>query len=123
LAVFDAAAGAHPLQFAGPQHAAAATAVAMRERAADHVAQDLHVGVPMRRKPAARRDTVFVDHAQRPETHPPGVVVMAERKRVPAVEPSGVDVAAFGTGPDYAHGSGLSLRPLRLPAQPQALRW
>ena len=37
--------------------------------------------------PLARRDTVLVDHTERAKTHEAGVVVLAERERVPAVEP------------------------------------
>src|SRR5690606_4723047 len=96
FAVFDAVAGAHPLQLARTQHAAATAAVAVRERPGQHVAEDFHVGVPVRRETAARLHPVLVDHAQRAEAHPRGIVVMPERERVPAVEPAGAHAAALG---------------------------
>jgi hypothetical protein len=48
----------------------------------------------MRAKPLARCDTVLVDHTERAKTHEAGVVVLAERERVPAVEPVEARVAA-----------------------------
>ena len=50
----------------------------------------------MRGEAAARRDPVLVDHPQRAEAHPVRVVVMPERKGVPAVEPAHFDATAFG---------------------------
>src|SRR5690606_25593256 len=95
LAVLDAVAGTHPLQFAGAQDAFAAGAVAVRERAFDDVAEDLHVGMAMRRETCAGRDAILVDHAQRPPAHPRRIVVLAERERVSAVEPAGTAAAAI----------------------------
>src|SRR5690606_35306115 len=99
----DAVAGAHPLHLARTQHAAATMAVAMLQRTGQHVAEDFHVGVPVRGEPGAGRDPVLVDHAQRAEAHPRRVVVVPERERVPAVEPAGAHVAAFARGPPHDH--------------------
>jgi hypothetical protein len=38
-------------------------------------------------KALAGRDTVLVDHTESAKTHEAGVVMLAERERVPAVEP------------------------------------
>ena len=59
----------------------------MRKAALEHVAEDLHVLVRMRPETLAGLDGVIVDHAQRPEPHLIGIVVVAERERVPGVEP------------------------------------
>src|SRR5690606_15772039 len=110
LAVPDAVAGAHPLQFARAEHAFAAVVVAVRQPAFEHVADDLHVGVAVRRGARARRDAILVDHPQRTPAHPRRVVVVAEGKRVAAVEPAGLDVAAFGGSAQDLHGIDLGTR-------------
>src|SRR3546814_15577811 len=103
LAVLDAVAGAHPLQLARAKHAFATVVVAMRQPAFEHVADDLHVGVAVRREAGARRDAILVDHPQRAPAHPRRVVVVAERERVVAVEPAGFYVAAVGGGAQDLH--------------------
>src|SRR3546814_11361917 len=75
----------------------------MRQPAFEHVADDLHVGVAVRREAGARRDAVLVEHPQRAPAHPRRVVVVAERERVVAVEPAGFDVAAVGGGAQDLH--------------------
>src|SRR5690606_35871532 len=84
-------------------NALAAAAVAVGQAAGDHVADDLHVGVAVRREAAARRNPVLVDHPQRPPAHPLRIVVVAEGKAVAAVEPAGADVAALGAGAEHLH--------------------
>src|SRR5690606_539312 len=74
--------------------ALARKAVLVRQRAREHVAEDLHVRVAVRREAGAGGDAVLVDHAQRAEAHPARVVVVAEGERMAAVEPTGPDVAA-----------------------------
>src|SRR5690606_21938449 len=107
LAVLDPVTCAHPLQFAGPQHAFIAGAVAMGQVAGDDVADDLHVGVAVRGEPATGGHPVFVDHAQRPPAHPPGIVVVAEGKAVPAIEPACADMAALGGRTQDFHGAAI----------------
>src|SRR6185312_2998511 len=51
----------------------------------------------------ARLDAVFVDDAQRAETHVGRVVVVAEGKGVAAVEPAQSGLATFRGGPDGVH--------------------
>jgi hypothetical protein len=80
LAVTDAAAGVHHLQLAGVQVGRAAGGVAVTQRAAHHVGDDLHVAMRVRGEAGVRRDAVLVDHAQRAVAHPARVVVLAERK-------------------------------------------
>src|SRR5262245_52881533 len=87
LAVTNAGAGAHALHLARSDHRAVAQAIAVLQRAVEHVGDDLHVAVRMRTKPSARRDAVIVDHAQRAEAHVRRVVVLAEGKRVSTVQP------------------------------------
>src|SRR5260221_5673840 len=94
LAVHDAAAGAHALDLAGPDHAAAAARVLVLQGAREDVAQDLHVAVRVRAEALAGLHGVVVDHAQRGEALVLPVVVFAEREGVEAVQPADVGVKA-----------------------------
>ena len=53
----------------------------------ENVGHDLHVAMGMGLEAAAARNDVFIDDAQRPETHMIGIAVIAEGKCVTAVEP------------------------------------
>src|SRR4030095_2429761 len=81
LAVRDARAGAHPLHLAGADHGAGSEAVAVLQGALEHVADDLHVPVAVRRKPLAGLYAVLVDHAQGAKSHVAGGVVLLARER------------------------------------------
>ena len=102
LAVLHAAAGAHALHVAGPDHAgrAAGAPVPMLSLCAsspvEHVADDLHVAVAVRAEAGARGDAVLVDDAQVAEAHVARVVVVGEREAVAALQPAVVGVAAVG---------------------------
>ena len=95
LGVADAAAGAHALHIARPDHAAIADAVLVAQFAFQHIGDDFHVAVAMGAKAAAGRDTVFIDHAQRAEAHMLRIVVVGERKAVPGIQPSMVGMTAL----------------------------
>jgi hypothetical protein len=77
LAVQHAGAGAHALHVAGADHAggrrrrrlAVAHRVLVRQRAFEHVADDLHVAVAMRAEAGAGGDAVFVDDTQVAHAH------------------------------------------------------
>src|SRR5262245_61607747 len=60
----------------------------MLEPALEHVRDDLHVAMRMPPETLAGRHAILVDHAQRAEPHVLRIVVIRERKRVPAVEPA-----------------------------------
>src|SRR5258708_4435932 len=60
-------------------------------------------------EPGARPDPVLVDDAQRAEAHVLGIVIVAEREGVAAVEPSEVGDAALLGGSDGDHGGLLGL--------------
>jgi hypothetical protein len=106
LAVADAGARRHALHVARPDHRAGADRVLMLERAFQHVRDDLHVAVAVGWKAAARRNAVVIDHPQRAEPHVGGVVVLAERERVAAVEPAEIGTAAvFGFSQRECHRS------------------
>ena len=69
----------------------------MLQGAIEDIGDDLHVAVRMCGEPTARRDAIVVDHAKRPEAHVIGIVVVAERKAVLALEPAEIGFAAvFG---------------------------
>src|SRR4051812_14470156 len=89
LAVADAGAGAHALHLAWPDEGLGAGRILMRERAFEHIGDDLHVAMAVRREARPGNHAVLVDHAQGTEAHMRGIVIMAERKAVAAVEPTG----------------------------------
>ncbi|MCY1365470.1 hypothetical protein D9M69_523160 [compost metagenome] len=103
LGVHHATAGAHPLHVAGHDGRAAAHAVLVRDRAVQHVRDDLHVAVSVRPEAAAGGDAVVVDHAQRAEAHVSRVVVVGEGKGVKRIEPAMVGVASFGSAANCKH--------------------
>ena len=74
---------------------AIAHAVLVRQRAFEHVADDLHVAVAMRAEAGASGDAVFVDDPQVAHAHVLGVVVVGKGKAVKALEPAVVGVAAI----------------------------
>src|SRR5262249_15576410 len=78
---------AHDLHLAGPDHRAGAEAVAVLELAVEYPGEYLHVAMRMGPEAASGLHHVVVDHPQRPESHVGRVVVVAERERVPAVQP------------------------------------
>ena len=97
--------GAHPLHLTRLDRGAVTHAVLVRELALEDIGQDLHVGVAVRREAPARGDAIFIDHAQRAESHEARVVIIRERERVMTVEPAVIRMAALGTGTDLnLHG-------------------
>ena len=81
----------------------------MLQRAFEHVGNDLHVGVGMRWEAATPGDFVVIDHTQWAKSHVLGIVILAKRERVPAVEPAEVGVAAL-VGLSYREHLELFLR-------------
>jgi hypothetical protein len=79
-------------------------AVLVLERALEDVGEDLHVAVAVRAEARSRLDPVVVDHAQAAKAHVARVVVLAERERVPAVEPAPVGPAAVLRASNRDHG-------------------
>src|SRR5690348_798539 len=88
FAMAHAGAGGHALHLAGSDHRAGAGRILVFERAVQHIGNDLHVAMAMRRKSGARNDAILVDDAQRTKSHMRRIEIVAERKRVPAVEPT-----------------------------------
>src|SRR2546422_6674424 len=78
--------------------------VLVGKRALEHVADDLHVAVPVGAEARARGDAILVDDAQRPEPHVPRVLVAGEGEAVVRVEPAVVGMAALGGGSQFGHG-------------------
>src|SRR5579872_5262319 len=87
LAMRNAGARAHPLHIARRNHAARAEAVAMLDRAFQHISDDLHIAMRMGAEALARRDMVVVDDSQHRKSHLARVLIFTERKSVAAVEP------------------------------------
>ena len=103
LAVGNAGAGAHLLDFAGFDDAAAAHAVAVFQFAVEHDGNDFHVFVRMGTEAFGRGDDVVVNDAQVAETEVTRVVIGSERKGVAAVEPRGLGVAAVAGSANRKH--------------------
>src|SRR5215469_2744473 len=99
LAVPDAAAGGHALAIPWPDDLARAQAVLVFQLAFQHIGDDLHVRVWVGGKSAARRDPIFVDHAQGAEAHPARIPVIAEAEGVARVEPAVVASASLVAAP------------------------
>ncbi|MNO00548.1 hypothetical protein D3C81_2204630 [compost metagenome] len=75
----------------------------MRNRAVQHIGDDLHVTVAVRAETAAGGDAVVVDHAQRAKAHVSGIVVVGEGKGVKGIEPAMVGVTPFGGAANRKH--------------------
>src|SRR5436190_2552475 len=109
LAVRDAGARCDPLQLAGAQRLGVTHAVLMRQLAAKHVGEDLHIVVAMRAEARARRHPVLIDHAKRPEAHMFPIEIIREGKAVIAVQPAVIGVTAFLTFTNRRHAATSNL--------------
>ena len=86
----------HDLNLAGLYLCMITHAVAVLDGALQHVTEDFHVAVTMRREAFAGRDDVLVDDTQGTETHVLRIVILPEAERMPGLEPAMVGVAALG---------------------------
>jgi hypothetical protein len=102
--VHDAGPGAHQLNFAVVDVAFVAHAVAMAQRAAQHIGEYLHVAVAVRIEAGAGLHEILVDHAQRAKMHMGRIEIIGKRKTVPAFQPAVMRVTAFG---GFAQGDHL----------------
>src|SRR5580704_12311494 len=91
LAVPHAGAGAHKLDAAGSDDAAASGIVLMQQFPRKHVRYDLHILMRMRRKTGGRCDRIVVEHAKRAPVQVVGVEVFGEAERVVRLKPSMVE--------------------------------
>ena len=94
----DAAAGTHPLHFAGVQHRAVAHRVGMGQGPLHHHRDDFHVAVGVHAEPLACSNGVVVDHPQGAEAHPVRILMAAEAEAVPGIEPVQLAVEALVCG-------------------------
>jgi hypothetical protein len=94
LAVAHAAARAHALHVARRDPDDIAQRVLVRQLALQHIADDLHVAVPMGAEAGPRRDAVLIDDAQVAPAHVGRVVVAGEREAVVGLQPAVVGEAA-----------------------------
>src|SRR5271154_2064587 len=83
------------LHVASFHHGAVPHAVLMFERSADNVTDDFKIIMRMRAETFATLHPVFVDYSQAPKPDVLRVVIIGKRKRVIAVGPAVVGVAAF----------------------------
>src|SRR5262249_2074022 len=82
LTMSDSRAGAHALDFSWSDDCTRAEAVFVLQSTLQGVRNDLHVAVRMRPKPCAGLHAIFVDHAQRPETRVPHVIIVRKGEGV-----------------------------------------
>src|ERR1700730_8247679 len=95
LAVTNTAAGTHALTVARQDHGAGAQAVFVSKLARQDIGDDLHVAMGMSWETAAGRDPIFVDDAQRAETHPLGIGVVIEAEGVAGLQPAVIAAATL----------------------------
>ena len=100
-----ASAGAHALHLARAQHFAVTHGVLMGELAFHHHGDDFHALVRVHPKALARGDRVVIDHTQRAEAHPIGVVVVRKAEAVPAIKPIPLAVKALCCRPQAAQAA------------------
>lgn len=105
LAVADAGAGGHVLEFAGDEGLAGAHGVLVFDGTLEDVGEDLHVAMGVLAEAHGRGDEVLVDDAEGAETHVRGIVVLGEGEGEVGVEPTVVGMAAFCCFPDGLHMS------------------
>ena len=99
----DARAGADHLHVARLGAAAVAEAVLVGDRAFADIGHDLHVGVRMQRKAAARRDLVVVPDPQRAPVDAVGAVIVRKGEVVPRPQPTMVGLAQTLEGAAFDH--------------------
>src|SRR5579859_2148150 len=107
LTVSHAGPCAHVLNVAWLYHRTVAHAVAVLQRAFEHVGDDFHVAVGMHRESASSGDAVVIHHAQGAKVHVFWVVVIGKRKGEMGVQPAMVGVAAFVAFENLDHGGSL----------------
>ncbi len=101
-----AGAGAHPLHIAGPDdrcRGALTDAVLVRELAIENIGDDFHVAMAMCPKSRARRNPVFVDHAQGSEAHVIRIPIVGKRETVKRLQPAVIGIAAFVAAANAEH--------------------
>ena len=102
LAVAHAGAGRQTLHLTRQDGRGVANAVLVRQRAVEHIADDLHVAVAMGAK-AGARGNVLVDHPQVAKAHVCGVVVIGKREGMEALQPAVVGKTTVGTASEGDH--------------------
>jgi len=78
-------------------------AVFVFEFAFEDVGDDLHVAMRMCGEAVIGRDPIFVDDAQRTESHPFWIPVIVEAEGVMALQPALISAAAFVAFSDLNH--------------------
>src|SRR5207244_6687447 len=87
LAMDDAAAGRHRLDFVGPQNVALTCTVSVPQAAIEHVSDDLHVPVSVWSESFAWSDTIIIQNPQHAKIRIGGIVIVAKRERIKSLEP------------------------------------
>ena len=99
----DSFSRAHALSVAGTNDGTGSQAVLVFESPLEDVGNDFHIAVWVHGEAVAGLHDVFIDHAQGPESHEPGIVISIEGKTVAGIEPAVVAAAALFAGPNGNH--------------------
>src|ERR1019366_7062080 len=93
----------HALSVARTDDFAGAQAVAVLQRPAENIGDDLHVLVGVHAEAATGGDHVFIHDPQGAELNVSGIAVIGERKSVIGIEPSVIEMPALAGGPHCDH--------------------
>jgi hypothetical protein len=101
--VGDAGSGGHALHFTGANCGDIAEAIPVGDGSFEDHGDDFHIAVAVGAEALAWIDPIVVNYPQAAEAHVLGVLVAAEGKRMVAVEPAVVGMAAIGGKPKGFH--------------------
>ena len=109
-AVTHPSARAHALHVARSDGRAVAHRVLVRKFALEHVADDLHVTMPVRAEARSRRHPILIDDPQGAELHMLWIEIIRERKRVKRLQPTVVGISPVSAASNIVHKYLLSKR-------------
>src|SRR5208283_2867686 len=72
-----------------------------------------HIAVRMHGEALTGRNPVFIDHAQRTETHKVWIMILIERKGMASIEPAMVAPATLITSPNLDHNAPVTIQLIR----------
>lgn len=98
LAVNDSRAGGHPLDVTGGNNSLVAHRIFMLNGTRENIGNDLHVAVRVHAESSSGGDAVLIDNSKRPKMNMRWIVIIGKRKSMVGIEPSMIEMAAFGGG-------------------------
>src|SRR5437870_7591867 len=113
LAMDDAAAGRHRLDFVGPQNVALTCTVSVLQAAFEHVSDDLHVAVSVWSESFAWSDTIIIQNPQHTKIRIGRIVIIAKGERIKSLEPAAICLSPILT---VTNGDHFPASPYLLPS-------